>query len=245
MRVLIVLGLLTCTALASAQDHERESRWAEQTLATLVVGDPVQIAQKNGHRFLALYTRAVHERGAIVIAHGRGWSPDYDLYGDLRTQLAEAGYSTLSIQMPVLPGTAKLGDYLPIFPDADERLALAIKWLRTNGAPKVAIVSHSLGATMANHYLINTADPGVDAWVFLSIINGLEDMFRIKIPVLDVFGSVDWEVTRFGADERKAQIARIAGSRQVIVAGAEHFYEGKREELTALIVEFLDRVFKR
>lgn len=245
MRVLIVLGLLTCTALASAQDHERESRWAEQTLATLVVGDPVQIAQKNGHRFLALYTRAVRERGAIVIAHGRGWSPDYDLYGDLRTQLAEAGYSTLSIQMPVLPDTAKLGDYLPIFPDADERLALAIKWLRTNGAPKVAIVSHSLGATMANHYLINTADPGVDAWVFLSIINGLEDMFRIKIPVLDVFGSVDWEVTRFGADERKAQIARIAGSRQVIVAGAEHFYEGKREELTALIVEFLDRVFKR
>ena len=245
MKVLIVLGLLTCTALASAQDHERESRWAEQTLATLVVGDPVQIEQKDGHRFLALYTRAARERGAVVIAHGRGWSPDYDLYGDLRTQLAEAGYSTLSIQMPVLPGTAKIGDYLPIFPDADERLALAIKWLRTNGAPKVAIVSHSLGATMANHYLINTSDPGVDAWVFLSIINGLEDMFRIKIPVLDVFGSVDWDVTRFGADERKAQIARIAGSRQVMVAGAEHFYEGKREELTALIVEFLDRVFKR
>ena len=70
-------------------------------------------------------------------------------------------------------------------------------------------------------------------------------MFRIKIPVLDVFGSVDWDVTRFGADERKAQIARIAGSRQVMVAGAEHFYEGKREELTTLIVEFLDRVFKR
>ena len=245
MRLLIVLGLLTCTALASAQDYERESRLAEQTLATLVVGDPVQIEQKDGHRFLALYTRAARERGAIVIAHGRGWSPDYDLYGDLRTQLAEAGYSTLSIQMPVLPGTAKLGDYLPIFPDADERLSLAIKWLRTNGAPKVAIVSHSLGATMANHYLINTSDPDVDAWVFLSIINGLEDMFRIKIPVLDVFGSVDWDVTRFGADERKAQIARIAGSRQVMVAGAEHFYEGKREELTALIVEFLDRVFKR
>ena len=245
MRLLIVLGLLTCTALASAQDYERESRLAEQTLATLVVGDPVQIEQKDGHRFLALYTRAARERGAIVIAHGRGWSPDYDLYGDLRTQLAEAGYSTLSIQMPVLPGTAKLGDYLPIFPDADERLALAIKWLRTNGAPKVAIVSHSLGATMANHYLINTSAPAVDAWVFLSIINGLEDMFRIKIPVLDVFGSVDWDVTRFGADERKAQIARIAGSRQVMVAGAEHFYEGKRVELTALIVEFLDRVFKR
>ena len=242
---LMAVGMLAVIASANAQDYEREARWAEQTLAALVVGEPVQLEQKNGHRFLTLYTRAAHERGAIIIAHGRGWSPDYDLYGDLRTQLAEAGYSTLSIQMPVLPSTAKIGDYLPIFPDADERLALAIGWLHARGAAKVAIVSHSLGATMANHFLIHTADPGVDAWVFLSIINGLEDMFRIKIPVLDVFGSEDWDVTRYGADERKAQIARIAGSQQVIMAGGQHFYEGKREALTALIVVFLDRVFKR
>ena len=242
---LLLSALLTFGTSAQAQDYEREARWAEQTLAALVVGDPVQLEQKNGHRFLALYTRAAKERGTVVIAHGRGWSPDYDLYGDLRTQLAEAGYSTLSIQMPVLPSTAKIGDYLPIFPDADERLALAIGWLRARGAAKVAIVSHSLGATMANHYLINTAEPGVDAWVFLSIINGLEDMFRIKIPVLDVFGSEDWDVTRYGADERKAQIARIAGSQQVIMAGGQHFYEGKREALTALIVVFLDHVLQR
>ena len=244
-RAWLIAGFLLVGASARAQDYERESRWAEQTLAALVVGDPVQLEQKNGHRFLTLYTRAAHERGTIIIAHGRGWSPDYDLYGDLRTQLAEAGYSTLSIQMPVLPSTAKIGDYLPIFPDADERLALAAGWLRARGAAKIAIVSHSLGATMANHYLIHTPEPGVDAWVFLSIINGLEDMFRIKIPVLDVFGTEDWDVTRYGADERKAQIARIAGSQQVIMAGGQHFYEGKREALAALIVVFLDRVFKR
>lgn len=244
-RALLVAGLLVAGASAPAQDYEREARWAEQTQAGLMVGDAVQLEQKNGHRFLCLYTRAANERGAVVIAHGRGWSPDYDLYGDLRTRLADAGYSTLSIQMPVLPSTAKIGDYLPTFPDADERLALAIGWLRARGEAKVAIVSHSLGATMANHYLIRTPDPGVEAWVFLSIINGLEDMYRIKIPVLDVFGSQDWDVTRFGADERKAQIARIAGSQQVIIAGGQHFYEDKREALTALIVAFLDRVPKR
>ena len=241
----LLAGLLVLGTSARAQDYEREARWAEQTLAGLVIGEPVQLEQKNGHRFLALYTRAATERGTVVIAHGRGWSPDYDLYGELRTRLAEAGYSTLSIQMPVLPSTAKIGDYLPIFPDADERLALAIGWLRVRGAAKVAIVSHSLGATMANHYLINTAEPGVHAWVFLSIINGLEDMFRIKIPVLDVFGSEDWDVTRYGADERKAQIERIAGSQQIIMAGGQHFYEGKREALTRATVAFLDHVFQR
>ena len=244
MRAIFILGLLACCMTTSAQDHERETRLSEQTLATLVVGDPVQLEQKNGYRFLGLYTRAAQERGAVVIAHGRGWSPDFDLYADLRTQLADAGYSTLSIQMPVLAGTAKLGDYLTIFSDSDERFSLAIKWLRTNGARNVAIVSHSLGATMANHYLINGPDAAADAWVFISIINGLEDMFRIKVPVLDVFGSDDWEVTRFGADERKAQILKIANSQQVVVAGAQHFFEGKRNELTRDVVVFLDRVFK-
>ena len=245
MSRLLIAGLLIVGASAQAQDYAREERGTEETLASLLVGDAVLLEQKNGHRFLTLYTPAAKERGAVVIAHGRGWSPDYDLYSDLRSQLAEAGYSTLSIQMPVLPSTAKLGEYLTIFPDSDERLALAIGWLRARGASKVAIVSHSLGATMANHYLIHAADPGVDAWVYLSIINGLEDMFRIKVPVLDVFGSQDWDVTRFGADERKAQIGRIAGSQQVIMAGAQHFYEGKREALTTIIVGFLDRVLKR
>ena len=243
-----------CTA-AAAQDHEREARWAEQTLQGLVVGDAVWLQQRDGHRFLALYTRAAQARGAVIIAHGRGWSPDHELYGALRTKLAEAGYSTLSIQMPVLPGTAKVGDYLPTFPDASERFALATAWLRGQGFRKLAIVSHSLGATMANYYLIhpdsgtgtdsasagNPDRPKVDAWVFISIINGLEDMFRIHVPVLDVFGSNDWDVTRVGAGERLKQLSANPGSEQVVVQGAEHFFEAHQDQLTKLIAAFLDR----
>ncbi len=234
----LIFSLVVCNA--HAQDYERAARWAEQTLATLVVGDAVQIQQKNGHKFLGLYTRAKQPRGAVVIAHGRGWAPDHDLYGALRTKLADAGWSTLSIQMPVLPGTAKIGDYLPTFPDSDERLALAADWLRAQGYRSVAIVSHSLGATMANHYLIRGGDGKVGAWVMISIINGLEDMFRIRIPVLDVFASKDWDVTVVGADERRKQIEKIAGSRQVVIPDAQHFFEGKQDELTRVIVSFLD-----
>jgi pimeloyl-ACP methyl ester carboxylesterase len=234
---------LGCHA-AIAQDYEREARWAKETLATLVVGEAVQIEQKNGHRFLGLYTRAAKPLGAVIIAHGRGWGPDFELYGTLRTLLADAGYSTLSIQLPVLPGTAKIGDYLPMFPDSTERFALAAQWLRAKGYQKVAIVSHSLGATMANQYLITTPNPAVDAWVFISIINGLEDMFRIKIPVLDVYGTLDWQVTRYGGDERRAQIAKVAGSEQVVIQGAEHFFEPQTDELTRVIATFLGRVMK-
>ncbi len=241
----LLAALLACACgPAAAQDYEREARWAKETLATLVVGEAVQIEQKNGHRFLGLYTRAAKPLGAVIIAHGRGWAPDFELYGTLRTTLAEAGYSTLSIQLPVLPGTAKIGDYLPMFPDSSERFALAARWLRAKGYGKVAIVSHSLGATMANQYLITTPDPAVDAWVFISIINGLEDMFRIKIPVLDVYGTLDWQVTRYGGEERRAQIAKVAGSEQVVIEGAEHFFERQTDELTRVIATFLGRVMK-
>ena len=238
------MALLLASGGAAAQDYEREARWAQETLATLMVGEAVQIEQKNGHRFLGLYTRAAKPRGAVIIAHGRGWGPDFELYGALRTMLADAGYSTLSIQLPVLPGTAKIGDYLPMFPDSTERFTLAAEWLRAKGYQQVAIVSHSLGATMANQYLITTPDPAVDAWVFISIINGLEDMFRIKIPVLDVYGTLDWQVTRYGGEERRTQILKVAGSEQVVIQGAEHFFERQTDELTRVIAGFLGRVMK-
>jgi pimeloyl-ACP methyl ester carboxylesterase len=246
LRALCAAALLLISSVAVAQDYEREARWAEQTLATLVAGDAVYLTQKNGHRFLALHLPAKQPRGAVIVAHGRGWAPDYDLYGALRTKLADAGYSTLSIQLPVLPGTAKVGDYLPTFPDAAERYALAAAWLRAQGHRDIAIVSHSLGATMANHYLIRAEKTTpVGAWVFVGIINGLEDMFRIRIPVLDVFGEQDWDITRVGANERLAQISHIPGSQQVVVRDAQHFFEGKHDELTRVIARFLERAFER
>jgi alpha-beta hydrolase superfamily lysophospholipase len=243
MRVLLFLILAAVSSFATAQDYVREKRWADQILPGLVVGEPVWIRQANDHEFLAIWTPADEARGAIILAHGRGWSPDFELYGVLRVKLAEQGYSTLSIQLPILGGGAKIGDYIPTYKDAAERFHLAAQWLQAKGYRDIAIVSHSLGATMANQYLISTDDTLVKAWAFIGIINGLEEMFRIKIPVLDVYGSKDWEITQVGAPERLRQITKIAGSRQVVVPDALHFFEGREDALTQVVVEFLDGVF--
>ena len=200
----MVLVLLIKTSPVFSQDYAREKRWADEIEKSLVVGDAVWLQQKNGHKFLSLYTEAKPAKAAVIIAHGRGWSPDFELYGTLRTRLAEMGYTTLSIQLPVLPSTAILGLYVPLYPDARERFQLAVDFLKSKGHRNVAIVSHSLGATMANQYLIRTDDTTIKAWVFVGILQGLEEMYRIKIPVLDVFGERDWDVTRWGAEERKA-----------------------------------------
>ncbi len=241
--LIALISALTLAQPAQAMDYEREKRWADQILPSVLIGEPVWIKQKNGHEFLGLYTEAQNARGAVIIGHGRGWNPDFELYGVLRVKLAEQGYTTLSIQLPVLGPGAKVGDYLPTYYDGAERYELAANYLKAKGFKNTAIVSHSLGATMANYYLIKADEVAVGAWVFVGIINGLEEMFRIKIPVLDVFGSKDWEITQVGAYERLKQINKVPGSQQVIVADALHFFEDREDELVKVVVSFLDQNF--
>ena len=245
LKGLVALLLLVVAGPARAQDYEREKRWADDILPTLIVGEAVWLRQKNGHRFLGLFTDVKTPKGAVIISHGRGWSPDFELYGTLRTRLAEEGYSTLSIQLPVLPSTAILGLYVPLYPDARERFQLAVDFLKSRGHKNIGIVSHSLGATMANQYLIRTEDTTVKAWVFIGILQGLEEMYRIKIPTLDVYGSNDWTVTMWGAPEREKQLKDHPGSGQVMVPDAKHFFEGREEELIKIVTGFLDRTFKK
>ena len=238
--------MLCLSGSALAQDYDREKRWADDILKTLMVGDAVWLQQKSGHRFLGLFVdKKEGTKGAVIIAHGRGWSPDFELYGTLRTLIAERGYATLSIQMPVLPSTAILGLYVPLYPDARERFQLAVDFLKAKGYGNIAIVSHSLGATMANQYLIRTDDTSVGAWVSISILQGLQEMFRIKIPVLDVFASDDWSTNVYSAPERKAQLDKVPGSRQVMVPNAKHFFEDREEELVRIVVSFLDGIFSQ
>ena len=49
-RILILLCCLAVlpSALALDLDYERETRWAEQVLPSILVGDPVWIEQPNG-----------------------------------------------------------------------------------------------------------------------------------------------------------------------------------------------------
>lgn len=238
----LFLGFLFSIAISAlAQDYEREKRLNEQTLESLIEGDAQWLVQKNGHRFLALLIEVEKPKGAVILAHGRGWSPDVSLYGPLRRRLAEKGYTTLALQMPVLDAQAKMIDYIEVYPDADDRFRAAEAFLKAKKYKNIAIVSHSVGASMANHYLITADRHDVKAWVFIGIVNGLEQMFRIKIPVLDVYGEADWQVTRWGADERLKQIKRVRGSEQKVVPNAGHFFEGQEQALTDVIASFLSR----
>src|SRR5688572_33325719 len=102
------LVLIVAPVVVFAQaDYAREKRWADEVVPGLVVGDALYLAQKSGHKFLAIHTPAAQARAAVIVVHGLGVHPDWALVGVLRSQLAEHGYATLSVQVRVL--AAKMG----------------------------------------------------------------------------------------------------------------------------------------
>lgn len=228
-------------------DDAREQRWAEEIVPTLVVGDAVWLQPPGGGRkFLAIFTEPKpapkSARGAIVLVHGLGVNPDYGVIGSLRTQLADAGYTTLSIQMPVLASGEPAERYPGLFSEAAERIATAVSWLQTKKYRRIVLVSHSMGARMANHYLGRNPQAPIAAWVALGISSGeFEPGTAGRIPIYDIYAENDLPVVMAGAAERAKVLARVRGSRQAMVYGTDHYFARKEKELGTLIEMLMER----
>jgi len=246
MRALLSVLFWIIGATAFAQpaqpDYAREKRWADEITPAILVGDPVYLALKSGHKFLAIHTPPLPQakaRAGVIVVHGMGVHPDWNLINALRSQLAGQGYATLSVQMPVLASDAKAESYPPLFPEAAERLQAAVNFLREKGHRKVAIVSHSMGARMANHFLANGG--AVDAWVSVGISTGVYlQPETFKAPVLDIYGEKDFPVVLQNAARRGDAIQRNRGSGQMSIAGADHYFNGMEGELVRHVKRFLD-----
>ena len=243
-RLIILLLLVSLPAIAEP-DYAREQRWADEITPAIVVGDPLYLAQKNGHKFLGIYTEAANAKMGVVVVHGIGINPDWGMIGTQRQRLPDFGYATLSIQMPVLAANARAEAYAETFPDAVERIGLAVAALQAKGYKHIALVSHSMGSRMAYAYMKrNPAD--VDAWAALGMAAAADGhepaliYIGIDAPVLDLYGSQDLPQVLEGAALRRASLAGNKASRQVVIAGSDHFYAGHEDEMVKAVVDFLD-----
>lgn len=237
-----VTALLLAPALALAQaDYAREQRWADEIAPAIVVGDPLYLALPSGRKFLAIWTPNARAAAGVIVVHGLGLHPDWGLINVLRSRLSEEGYATLSVQMPVLAADARGEQYPPLFPEAAERLAAAVAFLRGKGLARVAIVSHSLGSRMTNYFLNRAGDARVDAWVAIGLSGEFTEPATLKSPVLDLYGEKDLPAVLDGAPGRAAAIRGLRGSGQLQVADADHFFTGMEGELVRQVRTFLDR----
>jgi pimeloyl-ACP methyl ester carboxylesterase len=238
MLMSLVLASQLLVPASFASDYAREKKWADEVVPGVVVGDAVYLKQANKHEFLTLFTPVNGAKSAVIVVHGIGIHPDWGLIGTLRTELADRGFTTLSVQMPILHNEAKGSDYPPTFPEAAERLKLAAEFLKGKGYSSIAIVSHSLGSRMSYVYLAGKPDPAVKAWVTLGISADV-DFGALKLPVFDLYGEKDLPEVLANAKARKKALSGKAGSRQQVIRGADHFFTDLEPEMVKAVDGYL------
>ena len=240
----LLLAAALAAGAAAAQtrsDTAREKRWAEQVVPGLVVGDAVELRTADGIRFLALYAPAERARAAVLLAHGPGLHPDHGITGELRVSLVDRGYSTLSLQMPVLAAENDDGAaYRELYPEAARRIAAGMRFLQDKGATRIALVSHAMGAGMAYDYLRQNRGEPVFAWVALSFYGVFGDMAGAKFPILDLYGASDYRGIRGPASERAQILRALPGSRQLAAPDGGRFLAGGEKTVLREVAAFLD-----
>jgi hypothetical protein len=248
----LIPALLLAEIHAAQPDYEREARLAEQIVDMILDGDPVWL-EADQREFLGIYTEADESRAAVLILHGRGFHPDWaDAINPLRVGLVERGYSTLSLQMPVLAKDAKYYDYIPVFGFAHARIEAGLRFLRENGHRKVILLAHSCGVHMAMDWISENGDDSIDAYVGLGM--GATDygqpmrkplpLAQMRVAVLDLYGANEFPAVLRAAPERQAMLE--AGgheqSRQLVLPQANHYFTDQGDALVAAVADWLDQL---
>ena len=247
-----LLLLLFFSASVQASNLEREKRLMDEIVDSILDGE-AEMLSTGDHEFLSIYTEADEPVGAVLILHGRGYHPDWqDVVNPLRVGLAEQGWNTLSIQLPVLEKTAKFYDYVQIFDEALPRIDAAIDFLKKQGNDKVVLLAHSCGAHMAMQYIRKKGEDRIDAFVGIGM--GATDykqpmrqpfpLDKMSKPILDVYGGDDYPAVQRLAAIRAQQMQDEghALSQQIIVPGANHYFTDMGDPLLEVVATWLEKL---
>jgi predicted alpha/beta-hydrolase family hydrolase len=257
-RILLLVPLLFAfTALAASKsDLDKEKRWEEQIVPSLMVGEDVKLTA-DGVEFLALFTEQTTDqpKGAVILLHGIGVHPAWpDVIEPLRMELPDYGWHTLSLQMPVMGNEAENEDYAPLFTEVPARIQAGVDFLKIKGVRTVVISGHSLGSTMGSYYLANNNDAAVRVFAIVSggpgvpgdaRMDSIENFKKITgVAILDIYGSEDQQSVLDAVSERSKIHQRTEDTPylKVEIDGAGHFYRDRQEELVTELNSRLDNI---
>lgn len=175
-----------------------------------------------------------------------------EIISPLRSALPRRGWSTLSLQLPVLSPGTPLSEYGGTLTEASARIRSGVSYLLDRGFSEIVIIGYSFGATAAVNYLAKNPSRvraligiSMQPWPFLSPgFDLLGHLAQLKLPVLDIYGSRDYAEVHRAADDR-----RLSGKRngnhyyeQHVINGADHYYTEQEVELSDTIANWLDKL---
>ena len=234
----------------TSSDRGKEKRWADQVVDSIMVGDAAWLTVGK-RKILGIYSgsEAKKIRGGAVIIHGLGVHPNWgDVIQPLRSKLPEAGWHTLSIQMPILHNEAKFADYEPLMDEVAPRINAAIRYLKGKGVKRIVLIGHSLGAGMGVHYMGGSPDPSVRGVVAIAMngqtpknspLNFPAALSRIKVPVLDLYGEKDLADVKNTAKTRAQAASGNKGYKQVQMPGMGHFFRKSPDALVRAVGKWI------
>ena len=209
------------TGTVVAASKTVEQRLAESVIRNVPENVPQWLSSEKD-KFLTLFDSDMtgNPRGGAILLPPLGAHPDWPgVMHHLRTTLPRYGWSTLSIQMPVLDDDSTLNDYLKIEPSTSKRINAAIAFMHSKGYRNIAIIGKGVGAAAGAAYLAKGTDANkVHAFIGISMSGHSEvggwlyspnSISKLALPILDIYGSHDHYHVLNSADAR-ADAARQA-----------------------------------
>ena len=242
--IIFVLSFVLNGRLAAEEIKElsREQQIAEK-LAVTADADEIISLKASGGRFIGLYKRAkISEtkigevNGVVILVHGMGAHPDWpDVISPLRTRLTEIGWSTLSIQMPILSPEEPVAEYGKTLRMANSRIQAAVAYLHDWEIEPIVLLGYSFGAVQAANFLASNKPENIQAFISVSMlaqkfIKPKIDVYKfigeISVPMLDIYAEEDLEDVRRGIDDRRLAANKNGNNefQQIELQGSGHHF---------------------
>ena len=248
-------------AAEEIKELSRERQIAEKLALTADIDEIISLKASDGRSiglYKSVYTNEARgtdgTKGVVILVHGMGAHPDWpDVISPLRTRLTDFGWSTLSIQMPILSPEESVAEYGKTLKFANSRIQAAVDYLHEWEIRPIILLGYSFGASQVANYLASSKPEHVKAFVSVSMLAqkfikpGL-DVFKfigeISIPILDIYGEKDLQDVRRGIDDRRLAASKNGntGFQQIELQKSGHHYLGLEDALVEQIQLWLQQI---
>lgn len=230
---LVLLGSAATADLLTSQRMQREI-----TEAGDLRGEVIELQTKDGP-FLAIHRPRQRgpARGGIVLLHDRlGNADSEEAIRPLRLGLAEAGWDTLSLQLPIQPRSAGAGH------DTDGSNAALLDegmaWLKARDIDRLVLLAQGDRAGMALQWAAAQRMQELRALILLSAPlasppgDDLRSSLRASgLPLLDIYAERDYPPVIATAPNRSMLGIDNPGYRQRVLPDATSGFFGAEQEL--------------
>jgi len=248
LKTFCILSLLIASQSLSATNLARENQIEMELRKDVIEGEIITLGpdQKS---FVGIYSRSTlpFKQGGVILLHDLGKNPDSpEIIRPLRTRLVEHGWDTLSIQMPVAGKFSHRKTYDSMIPEAIDRINEAVSFFTQKNNFNLGIVAHGHGAATGAHYLATTPLEVVGGMIAISMDletpHSEDDLKKIKVPFIDIYGELDLNSVTKSASDRKRAVSFNAANlkyRQIRKTGADHFFTGLEDSLFVTVRNWL------